>query len=413
MRTAILGAIFALACSSAWAATVTGTWQGTAGWRIVVKLRQAPDSSLSGGLYNVAANKDSGVLPVSGHVSGKTVEFSTWSDTYQGTLSVDGASLTVAPAGAPASHPLVLTRATKRTAWVIDPNPHAIRMIPVAQGVTLEVVDWGGTGTPLLLLAGNYNTAHVFDSLALHFTGRHHVYGITRRGFGISSAPAPTRENYDSDRLGDDVVAVMDALHIDKAFLAGHSIGGVELSAIGTRHPERALGLIYLEAGYGPALYEPKSATSIDVEAGELAYDFARYSAAGKTEKTALLKDIQQLLPHVQEHLPWAVAELADEQEWPTIPSQQARIGESVAASLHTYTGVKPPMLLIYAKPPACPVNCTPTSYQANFPAQIAAVQTDYPNARVVQLPNATHYVFRSNEADVEREMNVFMDGLH
>jgi len=30
----------------------------------------------------------------------------------------------------------------------------------------------------------------------------------------------------------------------------------------------------------------------------------------------------------------------------------------------------------------------------------------------VVRLPYADHYVFRSNEADVLREMNAFMDGL-
>jgi pimeloyl-ACP methyl ester carboxylesterase len=42
----------------------------------------------------------------------------------------------------------------------------------------------------------------------------------------MSSWPAPTAENYDPDRLGDDVVAVVDALKLDKPILAGHSIGG-------------------------------------------------------------------------------------------------------------------------------------------------------------------------------------------
>lgn len=409
LRVIFLALALSLICPAADAETLTGIWQGQAAWRIVLKLNQARDGSLSGGLYNVSPTKDSGVLPISGDIHDHTITFSTWSTTYQGQLSADGNALIVATASSP---PLVLTRATKKTAWIIDPNRHAIRMVSVATGVRLEVIDWGGSGPPLILLAGNYNTAHVFDSLASHFTAKHHVYGITRRGFGISSAPAPTRENYDSDRLGDDVLAVMDALHINNAFLAGHSIGGAELSSIGTRHPDRALGLIYLDAGYGPALYEPKSATSIDTEAGQLAYDFGRYSAAGKAERTALLKDIERVLPNLQMHLPWATAELEDEQEWPVIPSVQARIGEAVAAGLHTYTGVKPPMLLIYAAPQPCPAKCTLTSYEANFPTQIAAVQSDYPGARVVQLPHATHYIFRSNEADVAREMDAFMDKL-
>ena len=34
------------------------------------------------------------------------------------------------------------------------------------------------------------------------------------------------------------------------------------------------------------------------------------------------------------------------------------------------------------------------------------------PSAKVVRLPNANHYVFRSNEADVLRAMNDFLDTL-
>jgi hypothetical protein len=34
------------------------------------------------------------------------------------------------------------------------------------------------------------------------------------------------------------------------------------------------------------------------------------------------------------------------------------------------------------------------------------------PSARVVRLPHANHYVFRSNEADVLREMNAFFASL-
>jgi hypothetical protein len=34
------------------------------------------------------------------------------------------------------------------------------------------------------------------------------------------------------------------------------------------------------------------------------------------------------------------------------------------------------------------------------------------PHAKVIRLGNASHYIYRSNEADVLREMNAFMDGL-
>lgn len=72
-----------------------------------------------------------------------------------------------------------------------------------------------------------------------------HVYGITRRGFGASSAPA---SGYGADRLGDDVLAVLDALKIDKPVLVGHSIAGEELSSIGSLRPDRVAGLVYLDS---------------------------------------------------------------------------------------------------------------------------------------------------------------------
>src|SRR5882757_1083798 len=71
-----------------------------------------------------------------------------------------------------------------------DPSKHDVRFVTVNQGVRLEVLDWGGSGRALVLLAGSGNTAHVFDDFAPKLTGGAHVYGITRRGFGASDHPA-------------------------------------------------------------------------------------------------------------------------------------------------------------------------------------------------------------------------------
>jgi pimeloyl-ACP methyl ester carboxylesterase len=63
-------------------------------------------------------------------------------------------------------------------------------MIPVEPGVQLEVLDWGGTGQPMIFLSGLGNTAHIWDDFAPRFMGSHHVYAITRRGFGRSTHAA-------------------------------------------------------------------------------------------------------------------------------------------------------------------------------------------------------------------------------
>jgi len=54
-------------------------------------------------------------------------------------------------------------------AWK-DPSPHMIRFISVDDNVPLEVLDWGGSGRALVLLAGGGDTAHVFDGFAPKLT---------------------------------------------------------------------------------------------------------------------------------------------------------------------------------------------------------------------------------------------------
>src|ERR1051325_2998264 len=67
-----------------------------------------------------------------------------------------------------------------------DSSSHTARFVSVGDGVRLEVLDWGGSGRPLVLIPGGGDTAHVFDDFAPKLTASFHVYGITRRGFGRS-----------------------------------------------------------------------------------------------------------------------------------------------------------------------------------------------------------------------------------
>jgi pimeloyl-ACP methyl ester carboxylesterase len=130
-----------------------------------------------------------------------------------------------------------------------DPAPHRAIGVQVAPGVRLHVLDFGGNGMPLVFLTGIGNNAHVFDDFAQRFTRSHRVIAITRRGFGESSHPDGP---YDQPTLAADIRTVLDSLRIGKAVLAGHSIGGFELTHFAARYPDRVAGLIYLDAGNDP-----------------------------------------------------------------------------------------------------------------------------------------------------------------
>jgi hypothetical protein len=255
-----ISAFFAVFCGVARAQDLAGDWQGTlsagAGeLRLIVHLEKADGGEWKAALASIDQSPDRGAtIPAdSVTVQGTDVKISVAAirGSYAGKLNADGTSMAgIWTQGNPL--PLELKRATPDTAWK-DPSPHSLQFVNVDKGVKLEVLDWGGNGRPIVLVPGLGNTAHIFDQFAQKLNSDYHVYGITRRGFGASSTPAT---GYTADRLGDDVLGVLDTLKIEKPVLAGHSLGGGELSSVGSRHPERVAGLIYLDAGYAYAFYD-------------------------------------------------------------------------------------------------------------------------------------------------------------
>lgn len=121
------------------------------------------------------------------------------------------------------------------------------KFINGSTGNKLEILDFGGSGQAILFLTGLGNTAHVFVDFAPKFTNKFHVYAMSRRGYGASEQ---TANGYGVDTLAKDILAVTNALHIDKVILIGHSIAGEEISKFASSYPDRVEKVIYLDAAY-------------------------------------------------------------------------------------------------------------------------------------------------------------------
>jgi non-heme chloroperoxidase len=128
-----------------------------------------------------------------------------------------------------------------------DVTPIRSTMISVDPNTSLEIVDWGGDGFPVVFLAGLGHTAHVFDEFAPALADEYHVIGITRRGFGASSQPD---SGYAIVDLSEDVHAVLDSLGFEQVVLVGHSLGGDEMTLFASNYPEMVAALVYVEAAY-------------------------------------------------------------------------------------------------------------------------------------------------------------------
>jgi non-heme chloroperoxidase len=244
---------------------------------------------------------------------------------------------------------------------------HTLQFVTVEPGVKLEIVDWGGPAEPdtrtLVLLAGLSDNAHRFDPFALKLTDRYRVFGISRRGAGGSSAPSA---GYGTDRLADDVLAVMESLKLQRPILVGHSFGGAEQSSIGSRHPAKVSGLIYLDAGYSYAFAPP---------------GFKPDPPPG---------------PEVD------------------IPP----VIRAIVTGVQQYTHIPVPALAIFAVPRRLPLKVSDADRQQSAEMdKLTMVQADafekgVPTARVVRIPNAGHFVHLTNTADVLREIDAFVKGL-
>jgi pimeloyl-ACP methyl ester carboxylesterase len=196
--------------------------------------------------------------------------------------------------------------------------------------------------------------------------------------------------------------------------LVGHSIAGEELSSIGTRYPEKVSGLIYLEAGYQDAFYEPKG-NPFWADVNIVRHDLALLQRTGQPKLRELIRELLATTASLQKGLLW-YQELTDDQPdaSPRRDAPQLLVDDAISMYGRKYTGVKPPILAIYAIAKTCKQNCTNTQKALADATlnQAKAVQAGYPNARVIRLKNASHAVFRSNESDVEREMKAWLDQL-
>jgi non-heme chloroperoxidase len=349
-----------------------------------------------------------------------------------------------------------------------DPSPHQIRFVTVQPNVKIETLDWGGTGRPLIVIAGSGGTAHAFDDFALLLKPHFHVYGVTRRGYGDSSRP---KEGYEADRLGDDVVAAIQALKIRKPILMGHSFGGQEVSDVATRYPNLIAGAIYLDAIYTydaaaekEALYwnaewrqQIEALQKHLTELLESPFDSRPLAKALSEQDLPTATKIVDNLERVEKgRPPWVDPQSADLESFPTLrmwyhrimrvylpeaefhemqateadgrPSMQSRAadwaGSAIMAGRKSFHNITVPALYIGAE------DNIPAPYDKNDPEgradaeayiayqhgwiqrRTAHFMTDAPNGRLVIVQGASHFVFASNPQDVLRETLSFASSL-
>ena len=126
-------------------------------------------------------------------------------------------------------------------------NPAAGKYYQV-RGIKMYTEVYGG-GRPLLMLHGNGGSMNAFRDNIPYFSKRYKVIAVDSRAQG------KTIDNNDSlsfEMMADDFAALLDAMHIDSAYVIGWSDGGINALLLALRHPDKVIRLASTGANMTP-----------------------------------------------------------------------------------------------------------------------------------------------------------------
>ena len=121
--------------------------------------------------------------------------------------------------------------------------------ITTDDGVKLHYEE-AGRGTPIVFVHEFAGDLRSWEPQIGHFSRRYRCIAYNARGYPPSDVPE-SFERYSQERARDDVLAVLDGLNLDKAFVVGLSMGGFASLHFALKYSARALGCVVAGCGYG------------------------------------------------------------------------------------------------------------------------------------------------------------------
>lgn len=102
-----------------------------------------------------------------------------------------------------------------------------------------------GEGTPLVLIHGYTSSTYTWKDIFEPLSQKYRVIAVDLKGFGFSEKPDG---DYTRRAQGELVFGLLEHLKIEKAWLAGNSMGGETALNVALDHPEKVLGLILIDS---------------------------------------------------------------------------------------------------------------------------------------------------------------------
>lgn len=242
------------------------------------------------------------------------------------------------------------------------------RTVRTSDGLELAVVEFGGTGRPILLVHGLMGRATTWWAVARWLSAHGRVVGPDARGHGRSQAAGP----WTTQRLVADLLDVVGQLALAPAVVIGHSMGGLHGWQLAAANPELVLGVV--------------------VE--DMAPDYRGRSVQLVADWFGAMPTVFPSLAAVRDAFGWP---------WPSLGEYMAECVEERADGYHLLSRVQHAVAIAAEwaehdyrdslRAVRCPVLLIEGEQGNTPPGQLAEVAAQMPNARHVRVPGTGHLV--------------------
>ncbi len=233
-----------------------------------------------------------------------------------------------------------------------------------------------GSGKPLVLISGLGYPLWQWHKMVPYLAEDYQVIAFDNRGVGQTDKPAGP---YTAPMLAADTAGLMDALKLDKAIVAGHSMGGFIAQAMALDFPERVGKLVLCSTNFGGPHHVPITTEAMAVLADVTSDPITRFKN-GLVVSTA--PGFAEAQPDtIQKWLDWRMANPLDLAGY----QAQMAIGLSLlpeeAAFENKLSQISVPTLILFgAHDKVVP------------PANANLLAAQIPNSQIVILPDAGHF---------------------
>jgi pimeloyl-ACP methyl ester carboxylesterase len=99
-------------------------------------------------------------------------------------------------------------------------------------------------GQPILCLHGRWGRGETWIDFMQHYGDKYRIIAPDQRGHGLSSKPI---SKYTAEEMANDMIALLDYLHIESVILIGHSMGGHIAGYLTASYPNYVKALAILD----------------------------------------------------------------------------------------------------------------------------------------------------------------------